>query len=217
MGITDRTAQFDGSALGGHRHMCAFFNSLDEQHRVLRPFITDGFDRGDKALHIVDPELRDDHLKRLGDAGIDVERTMASGQLDVRLWQDAYLREDRFDQDAMLALIEGQFQSGAATGFPLTRVMAHMEWSLLDRPGVDDLLEYETRLNYVFPKYDQPAICTYDLRKFSASVAMDIMRTHPAVIMGGVLQENPFFVPPDQFLLEIRERRSGRKSVSMAS
>jgi len=32
-----------------------------------------------------------------------------------------------------------------------------------------------------------------------------------------VLQENPFFVPPDQFLLEIRERRSGRKSVSMAS
>ena len=37
------------------------------------------------------------------------------------------------------------------------------------------------------------------------------------VIMGGLLHENPFFVPPDQFLLEIRERRSGRKSVSMAS
>ncbi len=92
-----------------------------------------------------------------------------------------------------------------------------MEWSLLDKPGVSDLLEYETRLNYVFPKYDQPAICTYDLMKFSSSMAMDIMRTHPAVIIGGVLQENPFFVPPDQFLLEIRERRSVRESVRMAS
>jgi hypothetical protein len=37
---------------------------------------------------------------------------------------------------------------------------------------------------------------------------MDALRTHPVVIMGGLVQENPFFVPPDQFLLEIRERRS---------
>jgi hypothetical protein len=33
------------------------------------------------------------------------------------------------------------------------------------------------------------------------------MRTHPLVIIGGLLRENPFFVPPDQFLLEMRERR----------
>ena len=69
----------------------------------------------------------------------------------------------------------------------------------------------------VLPKYDDPVICTYDLSKFGSSVAMDIMRTHPAVIIGGVLQENPFFVPPDQFLLEIRERRSVRKSARLAS
>jgi hypothetical protein len=46
---------------------------------------------------------------------------------------------------------------------------------------------------------------------------VDIMRTHPVVIIGGVLQENPFFVPPDQFLLELRERRSVRKSASMGN
>jgi hypothetical protein len=38
---------------------------------------------------------------------------------------------------------------------------------------------------------------------------MDILRTHPMVIIGGVLQENPFFVPPDEFLREIRERTAG--------
>ncbi len=41
---------------------------------------------------------------------------------------------------------------------------------------------------------------------------MDIMRTHPVVIVGEVLQENPFFVPPDQFLLEIRERRQSTRA-----
>src|SRR3989442_9129893 len=107
----------------------------------------------------------------------------------------------------MLALIQGALEVGRQQGFSLTRLVAHMEWALQDRPGVDDLVEYETRLNYLLPKYEDPVICSYDLSRFGARVAVDIMRTHPVVIVGGVLQENPFFVPPDQFLLELRERR----------
>jgi len=219
MGTNDRSVQFAGDTLGRQRHICAFFNSVDEEHRVLRSFIKEGLDRGEKAFHIVDPELREEHLKRLTEAGVSVERAMGSGQLEVRPWQHAYLRGDRFDQDAMLALIEEVLQSGAAAGYPLTRFLGHMEWEwgCLDKPGVDDLVEYETRLNYVLPKYDDPVICTYDLSKFSSAVIIDVMRTHPVVLIGGVLQENPFFVPPDQFLLEIRERRSGRRSASMAN
>jgi hypothetical protein len=212
MGTNGGSVRCAGGILGRHRHICAFFNSVDEEHRVLRSFIKDGFDRGDKAFHLVDPELSEDHLRRLGEAGIDVGQVMGTGQLELRRWQDAQLRGDRFDQDAMLALIEEVLQSGAAAGYPLTRFVANMEWALLDKPGVDDLVEFETRVNYVLPKYDDPVICTYDLTKFSASVVMDIMRTHPVVIIGEVLQENPFFIPPDQFLLEIRERRRSARA-----
>jgi hypothetical protein len=201
-----------GCTLGQHRHICAFFNSVDEEHRVLRSFIKDGFERGDKAFHLVGPDLWEDHLRRLAEAGIDVAQAMGTGQLELRRWQDAYLRGDRFDQDAMLALIEEVLQSGAAAGYPLTRFVANMGWALLDKASVGDLVEYETRLNYVLPKYDDPVICTYDLSKFGASVVMDIMRTHPVVIIGEVLQENPFFVPPDQLLLELRERRRSART-----
>jgi hypothetical protein len=212
MGANGDSVRCAGGILGQRRHICAFFNSVDEEHRVLRSFIKDGFDRGDKAFHLVDPDLCEDHLRRLAGAGIDVGQAMGTGQLELRRWQDAQLRGDRFDQDAMLALIEEVLQSGAAAGYPLTRFVAHMEWALLDKPGVDDLVEFETRVNYVLPKYDDPVICTYDLSKFSASVVMDIMRTHPVVIIGEVLQENPFFVPPDEFLLEIRERRRSARA-----
>ncbi|HEX2279191.1 MAG TPA: hypothetical protein VHN13_19015 [Candidatus Tectomicrobia bacterium] len=41
---------------------------------------------------------------------------------------------------------------------------------------------------------------------------LDIMRTHPMVIIGGILQENPFFVPPDEMLRELRERE-GRQAL----
>ena len=37
---------------------------------------------------------------------------------------------------------------------------------------------------------------------------MDIMRTHPLVIGGGILQENPSFVPPDEMLRELRGRQA---------
>jgi hypothetical protein len=217
MKASNHSVNFAGGSMGENCHICAFFNSADEEHKVLRSFIKDGLDAGEKGFHIVDPDLRDDHLKRLAEAGINVERAIATGQLEVRAWQEAYLRGDRFEQDAMLALVDNVFQANAAAGYPQTRLVAHMEWALLDKPGVDDLLEYETRVNYLLAKYHDPVICTYDLSKFSASVAMDVMRTHPMVIIGGVLQENPFFVPPDQFLLEIRERGSARKSATMAS
>lgn len=39
---------------------------------------------------------------------------------------------------------------------------------------------------------------------------MDIMRTHPMVIIGGILQENPFFVPPEVMLKELHARPSHR-------
>src|SRR6202171_1499157 len=217
MATQSHSVQFAGGNLGGKRHICAFFNSIDEEHRVLRSFIKDGFDRGDKAFHHVDPEQREEHLRRLAEAGINVHRAIDTGKLEVRRWQDAYLRGDHFDQNAMLAFIEEVQQSADTAGYPLTRLVAHMEWALLDKPGVDNLVEYETRLNHVLPKYDDAVVCTYDLSKFPASLVMDIMRTHPVVIIGGILQENPFFVPPDQFLLELQERRSVRKSAATAN
>jgi hypothetical protein len=30
------------------------------------------------------------------------------------------------------------------------------------------------------------------------------------VLIGGIIHENPFFVPPDEFLRELRERRASR-------
>jgi hypothetical protein len=216
MNTADNSSQFAEGTLGRHRHICAFFNGIDEQHRVLRSFIKDGFDQGDKSFHLVDPELREEHLRRLAEAGINVQEAMSVGQLEVWPWQDGPLHGGRFDQDTWLASFEQVLQSGTAAGYAQTRFLAQMEWALVDLPGVDDLIEFETRVNQVVPKYDDTVVCTYDLAKFGASVVIYALRTHPVVIVGGLLQENPFFVPPEQLLLEIRERRSRRASAAMS-
>jgi hypothetical protein len=203
---SDQPIRFAGSVLGAKRHICAFFHNRDEEYQVLLPFIKEGLKRGEKAFHIVDPQLREEHLKRLRSAGIDVAAEEQSRHLELRNWAETYLREGHFDQHGMLALAQEALVGGSQQGFALTRVVAHMEWALGDWPGVDDLLEYETRLNYILPQYKDPVICTYDLAKFSASMVVDIMRTHPMIIIGGIVQENPFFVPPDEFLQELAQR-----------
>jgi hypothetical protein len=200
--------QLAGGTLGRHRHICAFFNTMDEEHRVLRSFFKDGFDRGEKAIHIVESEKREEYLKGFADAGIDVQEVIETGCLEVVPWTDAYVRDHRFDQDAMLSTVESLIQSGADAGYARTRLVGHhMAW-LFAEPAVNNLLEYEARLNGVLAKYDDPVICNYDLATVGARVVIEIMRTHPLVIVGGLLRENPFFVPPDQFLEEMRLRQA---------
>ena len=153
---------FAGSMLHDYRHVCAFFGSSQEEYATLLPFVRDGIERGERAYHILPARHRAEHLEHLRSAGIDVIAAQRRRQLDVVAPEDTYLRAGRFNKDAMLALIQDVLETGATLGFPLTRLMAHPEAVLEDWSGVNEFLEYETRLNDVLPSYDDPVLCTYD-------------------------------------------------------
>ena len=207
---------FAGSHLAETRHVCAFFNNEEEEYRVLLPFIKDGFECGHKAVHVVNPHQRSEHLQRLVAAGIDPAAAERSGQFELKTSTEAYLRDGRFDQDRMLEAFE-QLASGNAKGeFPLSRIVCRMDWVVDSGNYVDDVVEFESRVNDVWTRHDDAVICTYHLGKFGGDTVVDIMRTHPMVIIGGILQRNPFFLPPGEFLQELRERRTERSSSTSA-
>jgi MEDS: MEthanogen/methylotroph, DcmR Sensory domain len=201
-----------GSELGDVRHVCAFFNSDDEEYRVLLPFIKDGFECGDKAVHVINPAQHHDHLRHLAAAGIDVAAAHNSGQFELRTNTETYLRDGRFDQDRMLEFFELLASGGTNQRFPLSRIICHMEWAADGRSHLDDVVEFESRVNDVWHRREDAVICTYDLAKLRGDTVIDIMRTHPMIIIGGILQHNPFFVPPKEFIREIRERRARRST-----
>jgi hypothetical protein len=201
-----------GSQLGDVRHVCAFFNSDDEQYDVLLPFIKDGFECGDKAVHVVNPGQHHNHLQRLASAGINAAAAQHSGQFELRTNTETYLLDGHFDQDRMLQFFEQLASGNRSDGFPLSRIVCHMEWAADGRSHVDDVVEFESRVNDVWRGHDDAVICTYDLAKFGGDTVIDIMRTHPMIIIGGILQHNPFFVPPEEFLREVRERRARRST-----
>ena len=134
---------FAGSHLDEVRHVCAFFNSEDEEYRVLLPFIKDGIECGDKAVHVVNPGQRHDHLRRLTGAGIDVDAAMQRGQFELRINTEAYLQNGRFDPDRMLQVFEELASGNAAGGFPLSRIVCRMDWAADDHSTIDKLVGFE--------------------------------------------------------------------------
>jgi len=203
-------------------HVCAYFHDENEQYRTLLPYIKEGIDYGDKVVHIVNPKYRDEYRQRLHEGGIDVVAAETRGQLEVLSWTETYLAGGSFQQDAVLDLVDRILSDSRSHGYPRTRAIGDMDWfrenpmSIEDRTSGDrpvrgvtcaELLSYEARLNRVLSKYDNVSlICAYDLSRFSGVAIINAMRTHPAAFIGGVLQQNPFYVPPENVLDEIRER-----------
>jgi hypothetical protein len=204
---------FAGSQLNEARHVCAFFNSDDEKYRALLPFIKDGFECGDRAVHVVHPDHCSCHLQRLTAAGIDPTSAQQRGQFELRPNNKTYLQDGQFDQDRMLEVFE-QLAGGPKGGFRLDRIVCHMDWAADGGPYIDDLVEFESRVNDVWLRHDDVVVCVYDLTKFGGRTVVDIMRTHPMIMIGTVLLQNPFFVPPQEFLREFRERRSAQSMPS---
>lgn len=199
------SVSFAGGALGHHRHVCAFVDSRVEKQRILDPFAAEGVERGEKLVHFIDPDERATLVRHYRHLGLDMPDLLAQGRLEVRTWSETYLRGGHFDQEAMLVLLD-ELLGGSPPAPMRIRLVAEMGWAA-DQPGVSDrLVEFEARANFVQAKYDHIVICVYDTAKFGADVVMDMLRTHPMVLIGGAFQVNPFFVPPAEFLEELRAR-----------
>jgi AcrR family transcriptional regulator len=187
MPTTPSPVRLAAQDLGDHRHVCALVDGPDDAYALLMPFIADGLEQGNHALHLVDPERRDAHLVRIAESGVDVPAVVASGQLDVRTWTDSYLAGGRFDRPAQIALLRRAFSEGRSLGYPLTRVIGMMEWALEDVTTAS-LLRYENGINDVLRNLPDIVVCTYDLRRHSARTIAEVLGAHPAAVVGGVLR-----------------------------
>ncbi len=75
-----------------------------------------------------------------------------------------------------------------------------MVWALEVIRGIEHLMAYESRLNFFISGKPWISICLYNVNKFSGSIIMNVLRTHPYTISGGVITENPYYQDPDKWL-----------------
>jgi hypothetical protein len=208
-----REPRLCGTVLGARAHICAFFRNTNEEDRALLPFMKGGLAAGEKVIHTIDPMKRADNINRFAAAGIDFAAAHQQGQFDLHAWTETHLSGGGFDPGRTLAFFKQAGLNASRQGFPLTRFVTHMEWALEDGVVLTDLLAYEAKANEIWlgqPGPIHPVICAYDLTRFSGEVIVDVMRTHPMTLIDGILHENPYFVPPEEFIRELGNRRTAR-------
>ena len=79
----------------------------------------------------------------------------------------------------------------------------------MGRPGpprTTDWVEYEMSLNEMLQQHEDVVVCTYDREALEPERVVDALRSHPMLLIGGILLENPFYVPPVELLTRLREK-----------
>ena len=175
-------------------HICAFYEGEEGRDALLVPYLAAGLEDGDKCVAVVDRTSPCELAGKL-------QRPARENQLAIATSDSAYLVDGRFDTERMLGFWDERV--GAAIhgdGFAMSRAVGEMTWSLRDAPGVEQLVGYESRLNDFMPRYPQVILCLYELDRFSSKILVDVLKTHPKMLLGGMVLDNPYYLEPGEFL-----------------
>jgi DNA-binding CsgD family transcriptional regulator len=179
-------------------HFCALYSGPVERDRLLYPFLDEGLRRGDKCLCLIDdvePALVRD--RAVGQPG--ARYSQRSSQLDVERASDAYLRAGEFNVDDMTSFLSESVDTATGDDFDLLRVAGEMSWVLPGPPGWEDLFRYESALNDVVEQMPAILMCLYDLKKFGSDLLVEVLHTHPKVLLDRTVIDNPHYLPPAEY------------------
>lgn len=207
MAAHSRTIHLCGEPLHGLQHVCAFFDSREEQYEVLNPYFQEGLETGDEVVTIVESVFHDEHVRRMSDGGVPVGRGLESGQLKVLASENSYIQDSVFVVERMYSMLEEVLRGASAGPYRSVRTMGDMEWALKNLPGTDDLMVYEARVNLLATHHDCTLLCAYDVNRFSGRVIADVLATHSHVIINGKVHENPYYVDPVTYLRKLALRK----------
>jgi len=182
-------------------HICGLYETEQERDEILLGYLNQGALDGDLQLFSFceqsEHEFKEKYRARFPDcvghpADSDLFRFLPAKSL--------YYPDGEFSPWAMEDGLETFFVESQSKGDRNIRATAEMMWALQKIPGVEHLMAYESRLNYFIPGKPWISICLYDITKCSGAMVMQVLRTHPYAISGGVITQNPYYQNPDEWL-----------------
>jgi hypothetical protein len=179
-------------------HICGLYTGTSQRDQVLIPFLESGLKADEKCICVVDGTAPEQIVAALGTA--DASERAAAGQLEVIGASEMYLRSGRFSADEVIGSWKAEMSDVMYDGrFDVVRAVE--TWSRRDVvPDMHELLVLESEMNRYLPLYPQVILCLYDLSRFGGGMIVNLLRTHPRVLVGSVLMENPYYQSPDEFL-----------------
>ena len=180
-------------------HLCGLYAGARQRNELVIPFLEAGLRRGDKCICVVDGVEPTEIVDALA-PDVDAAQRAADKQLDVMAASALYLRSGSFSASEIIGSWKAAISEVMYDGrFEIVRAVE--TWSLRDVvPPLPELLALESEMNRYLPLFPQVIVCLYDLERFGGGVVVDLLKTHPRILLGGMVLENPYCLTPDELL-----------------
>lgn len=172
-------------------HLCCFYDTEGAYRASVMPFLRQGFERGEKVFYIVDTHTPQTVKRYLEAEGVDVEPCAARGQCEIVSVYDTYLRSGVFTPEETIALWREEVARTRREGYHTLRAVGEMSWTLRGLPGAEQFLEYEEQVTLLLPESRCLALCLYDRRRFNPITLLEVRSTHPALLIGTAIYDQP--------------------------
>jgi hypothetical protein len=173
-------------------HICAVSTGRAERDAMLVEFLGGGLSAGHKCLFGLndrDPWLL---VQGIGSPG-EVDRGRTSRQLEVLGAFDMRFTAEANSIDGMLSLWAEAVTDSVAEGYGLTRLGAEAAWWGPQLHGAAAVVaEYESALNTFVADNPVAILCMYDMHDCDGGQLIELMRTHPRLMIDGLTFANPY-------------------------
>ncbi|MBN2005404.1 MAG: MEDS domain-containing protein [Anaerolineae bacterium] len=182
-------------------HICGLYETEEERDQIVMGYLHQGDVAGDLQFYCPVERSIEDFAQTYAQRYPQCAQHTSDEQIfQVRSAKSLYYPDGIFSPWTMDDELSAFYMESQKDGPRNIRATAEMAWALEAIPGVEHLMAYESRLNYFIPGKPWISICLYNLTRFSGAIIMNVLRTHPYAISGGVITENPYYQDPDVWL-----------------
>ena len=176
-------------------HVCAIFEDPEQQKEIMGQFVAHGLQSVQRCVWVGPPASARRLRHALAELDADLPTLEASNQLVIVSEVDFYLQNGLFEPERTLDLMRLMLDDGRQQGYASMRMTTDLSWLRRGRLDLDIWESYEMRLTEEIRGLPVVLVCQYHRRQASGSLIVTALRTHPVVILGDVVHENPFYAP----------------------
>jgi PAS domain S-box-containing protein len=204
--MIDKNCERKIKTINPGEHIACIYSNKREQVSAAIPFIIAGLESNEKCIYITDENTKEELIQAFKEK-IHIKPYRESGQFEIITSKDTYFKGGFFDPDRMITLLKQLEKDAVTSGYNGLRITGEMMWVFTCTPATEKLIEYETKLNSFFSQSTCTALCLYNEKKFGPEILLDIIHTHPRIIIYDSLYENFLYIPPDEFLTKINGKK----------
>ena len=163
-------------------HFCQFYGERFDLLDSLIPYFKAGLEANEKCLWVTSDPLRaQDARTALRTAMPDLERRIASQQIEIIDHEDWYTRTGRTDADSTLAGWVKREQLALTQGFSGLRLTGNTYW--VERSDWEGFVDYEARVSKTFHGHHILGLCSYCLGRCQPQDILDVVANHQFAVV----------------------------------